>query len=181
MIKSGSPTERFETCGSGTYVSGMWFPECGGHVSGRHNSPFQRGRRPVGLEPRGRVHSRVTGASGRLAGVLASVRPWCCPGHRRQGPPRSVAASPPGQAEYASTPCDENGSVSAGARVAEAGHANRARWAKGGRRVWRPRPPCGGFPAGPPGGVIQGEWPAERLRKRRVGAPASTQGPREAG
>jgi len=69
-----------------------------------------------------------------------------------------------------------------GGRVAGAGHSNPARWGKGrGAEYGAPVPPCGGCPAGPLGGVIQGEWPAERRRGRRVGAPASTQGPIKAG
>jgi len=46
VITSGSPTEQFEICGSGTYFRGIWFPEYGGHVPGRHNSAFSVGRRP---------------------------------------------------------------------------------------------------------------------------------------
>jgi len=40
VITSGSPTEQFEICGSGAYFRGIWFPECGGLVMDRHNSPF---------------------------------------------------------------------------------------------------------------------------------------------
>ena len=36
MITSGSPTEQFEICVSGAYFRGIWFPECGGHVTDRH-------------------------------------------------------------------------------------------------------------------------------------------------
>jgi len=32
--------KNFEICVSGTYFSGIWFHEFGGHVSGRHNFPF---------------------------------------------------------------------------------------------------------------------------------------------
>jgi len=37
MITSGSPTEQFEICVSGAYFWGIWIPECGGHVTDRHN------------------------------------------------------------------------------------------------------------------------------------------------
>jgi len=38
MITSGSPTEQFEICVSGAYFRGIWIPECGGHVTDRHNT-----------------------------------------------------------------------------------------------------------------------------------------------
>ena len=187
MITSGSPTKRFEICCRGTYFSGIWFRECGGHVPGHHNSPFYRGCRPGGLDSGGRARPRVTGGPGRLAGVLHSVGPGCCPGHRRQGPPRSAGASPPGPRGNATSTCGGHGGVSAGGRVAGAGlanparwgkggrrvagagHANRARWGKVRRRVWRARPLLlWGLPRAPtwtshPGGGARGAAPREAM------------------
>ena len=37
MSTSWSPTEQFEICVSGAYFRGIWIPECGGHVTDRHN------------------------------------------------------------------------------------------------------------------------------------------------
>jgi len=44
VITSGSPTEQFEICVSGAYFRGIWFPECGGHVTDRHTWRWRQGR-----------------------------------------------------------------------------------------------------------------------------------------
>jgi len=182
VITSGSPTDRFESCGSGTQSLGIWFPECGGHVPSRQNFSFLRGRRLGGPEPGGRARPRVTGGPQRLAGVLPSVGPGCCPGHRWKEPPRIVGARSPGARGYASSPCGGHGGMSGGAaawpgRDTLTVHGGATR----GAPSMAPPRPLWGCPAGLPGGVIQGEWPAERRCGRRVGAPASTQGPIKAG
>jgi len=131
-----------------------------------------------------RARTSVAGGPGRLAGGLPSVGPGCCPGHRQQGPPRVVGASPPGARGYAPSPCGKHGGGPGGAAawpgrapLTVPGAATR-----GAPSMAAAPPPLWGCPAPPPPGrVIQGEWPAERCRGRRSGAPASTRGPIKAG
>jgi len=150
VITSWSPTDRFETCGSGTYFSGIWFPECGGHLPGRQNSAFLRGCRPGGPKPGRRARPSVTGGPGRLAGVLPRVGPGGCPGHRWQEPLRIVGASPPRARWYASLPWGGLGGGSGGGgRVAGAGLANRARWGKQGGAEYGALAPLVGLSRGP--------------------------------
>jgi len=46
VITSGSRTEEFEICGSGTYYRGIWFPEYGYHVTDRHSTRSAAGGAP---------------------------------------------------------------------------------------------------------------------------------------
>jgi len=52
VITSASPTEKFKICVSGAYFRGIWFLECGGHVTDRHNRDFAAFVRSVGRSAR---------------------------------------------------------------------------------------------------------------------------------
>jgi len=152
VITSRSPTEQFEICGSGTRFRGIWFPEWGGHVPDRHNSPFWRGRRHGGPEPGGRARRSVAGGPGRLAGGLRSVGPGSCPGYRQRRPPRIVRTLTPGARASAPSPCGGHGGEVPGGRPrVQGGPAFRALSANRGAPSMAPPPsPPGGLSCGPP-------------------------------
>jgi len=94
-----------------------------------------------------------------------------------------VKALPPGARGYAWSPSGGHGGALrvGGGRVAEAGHANRARWGNhGGRRVWRSLPPWRAVPRAPLEQSSRGSGPGTAPREA-VGGPCQYIGPHEGG
>jgi len=137
VITSGSPTEQFELCGSGTYI----FRESGSPSLGAMcrivTNPLFKDLRPGGTEPGGRARTSVAGGPGRLA---ASFPVWD-PG----AAPVIASGDRPGSWGYAPSPCGGHGGGLPGARPrVRSGRTNRSRWANKVAPSMAPPPlPCG--------------------------------------